>query len=217
MFVADEPPRPIPPAEAFALPSAGRCVARGTLTFRLRRGGWERVTVTVNGRRVKGVRRPGRRVRLTGLPQGRLVLTVRATARGRTAAVTRRYGTCNDTKPVVTVPPGAPPGRLVRRDIVVGGGREARRRSDVAVHYVLVTWSDGREADSSWSRDEVFEFPLGRGFVIPGFERGITGMKVGGRREIIVPPRLGYGSQGAPPAIDRNETLVFVVDLVSVR
>jgi peptidylprolyl isomerase len=105
---------------------------------------------------------------------------------------------------------------LVKRDIEKGGGREAGRGATVAVHYVLVRWSDGQEADSSWS-GEVFEFPLGRGFVIAGFEQGVDGMKVGGRREIIIPPRLGYGAQGSPPAVGRNETLIFVVDLVRVR
>ena len=84
------------------------------------------------------------------------------------------------------------------------------------MHYVLVSWSTGQEVDSSWDRDEPFEFEIGSGEVIPGFEQGITGMKVGGRREVIVPPRLGYGEQGSPPAVDPNETLVFVIDLVSV-
>jgi FKBP-type peptidyl-prolyl cis-trans isomerase len=217
MFVADEPPRPLPAAEAFALPSAGRCVADGTLTFKLRRGSWARVIVRVNGRRVDAVRK-SRRVTVSGLPDGRLALSVRATThKGRRAAIERRYGTCNETAPAVAVPPGPRPRRLVRRDIEKGGGREARSGQTVEVHYVLVTWSDGSEADSSWSRDEVFEFPLGEGVVIPGFEQGIIGMRVGGRREIIVPPRLGYGSAGSPPTIDPNETLIFVVDVVSVR
>jgi peptidylprolyl isomerase len=210
-------PAQIPPAEAFSLPSANRCVMRRRLTLRLRAGDWESATVRVDGRRVARVTRAGR-IRLTDLPRRRFVLTIRATASdGRTARAERTYQPCIDTKPAITVPAGDPPRDLELRDIARGSGREAKRPRDVTVHYVLVTWSDGQEADSSWSRREPFTFPLGKGAVIKGFERGILGMKVGGRREIVVPPRLGYGAAGAPPVVDPDETLVFVVDLISVR
>jgi peptidylprolyl isomerase len=85
------------------------------------------------------------------------------------------------------------------------------------VQYSLVTWSDGKEVDSSWDRGEPFAFPLGEGQVIPGWDQGIEGMKVGGRRELIIPPDLAYGAQGQPPAIGPNASLVFVVDLKDVK
>ena len=188
----------------------------GRLTFRLREGDWTRVTVRVDGKRVKQVTRPGL-VRVRGLPAERFDLSVTARRRdGRTAKAERRYQPCIDTKPKVEAPSSAPPTTLQTRDIARGSGRQARSGRRVAVHYVLVTWSDDEEKDSSWSRHEPFEFEIGSDVVIPGFEQGITGMKVGGRREIIVPPALGYGDEGAPPVIAPGETLLFVVDLVSV-
>jgi peptidylprolyl isomerase len=120
------------------------------------------------------------------------------------------------TKPKVTVPKGAPPKKLVVKEIEEGTGAEAKSGDEVTVQYVGVDYENGKEFDSSWSRNEPFSFQLGAGQVIPGWEEGVEGMKVGGRRELIVPPELAYGEAGAPPAIGPNETLVFVVDLLEV-
>ena len=120
------------------------------------------------------------------------------------------------TKPKVTVPKGAPPKKLVVKEIEEGTGVEARSGDEVTVQYVGVDYKNGTEFDSSWSRAEPFSFQLGAGQVIPGWEKGVEGMKVGGRRELIVPPELAYGEAGAPPKIGPNETLVFVVDLLAV-
>ena len=121
------------------------------------------------------------------------------------------------TKPKVTVPKGAPPKQLVVKELDEGTGPEAKAGDEVTVQYVGVDYKNGKEFDSSWSRHEPFVFQLGAGQVIPGWEQGIEGMKVGGRRELIIPPELAYGEAGSPPAIGPNETLVFVVDLLAVR
>ncbi|WP_420037227.1 FKBP-type peptidyl-prolyl cis-trans isomerase [Streptomyces sp. cg28] len=118
------------------------------------------------------------------------------------------------TKPVVDVPEGDPPGELTIRDLVVGDGAEVKSGMVVRVHYVGVTFASGKEFDASWDRGEPFKFALGGGRVIKGWDRGVKGMKVGGRREIIVPPRLGYGNQSPSPLIPAGSTLVFVVDLL---
>jgi peptidylprolyl isomerase len=122
----------------------------------------------------------------------------------------------SDEKPSVAVPDGSPPVDLAIEDIVVGSGTEAAAGSRVKVHYVGVSWSTGQEFDSSWTRREHFEFPLGEGHVIAGWDRGVAGMKTGGRRRLTIPPHLGYGERGAGDVIGPNETLVFVVDLVGV-
>ncbi|MFL5833724.1 MAG: FKBP-type peptidyl-prolyl cis-trans isomerase [Solirubrobacterales bacterium] len=114
-------------------------------------------------------------------------------------------------------PSGAPPKELVTNDLEEGSGPEAKSGDTVTVQYVGVNYKTGKEFDSSWSRSEPFSFTLGAGEVIPGWDQGIEGMKVGGRRELVIPPELGYGSAGAPPAIPPNETLVFVVDLEAVE
>ena len=119
-------------------------------------------------------------------------------------------------KPSVSIPDGPPPAELVIEDLEVGEGPEAVAGSPVAVHYVGVAWSDGNEFDSSWSRSDHFSFPLGAGHVIPGWDQGVAGMRVGGRRKLTIPPHLAYGERGAGGAIGPNETLVFVVDLVGV-
>lgn len=117
------------------------------------------------------------------------------------------------TKPNVTVPDGAPPKKLVVREIEKGSGPTAKAGDVVTVQYVGVGYESGSEFDSSWSRSEPFTFTLGVGEVIPGWDQGVVGMKVGGRRELIVPPQLAYGEAGSPPAIGPNETLIFVIDL----
>jgi peptidylprolyl isomerase len=121
-----------------------------------------------------------------------------------------------DTKPTITIPEGAPPADLLIEDLEVGGGTEAVAGANVTVHYVGVAWSDQQQFDASWDRDEFFEFPLGRGYVIAGWDQGVQGMKVGGRRRITIPPHLGYGAAGAGGVIKGGETLVFVVDLINV-
>jgi peptidylprolyl isomerase len=118
-----------------------------------------------------------------------------------------------DTKPLVTIPDGPPPDALVLEDIEIGDGAEAVAGQPVNVHYVGVSWSTGQEFDSSWSRNELFSFPLGAGHVIPGWDQGVAGMRVGGRRRLTIPPGLAYGSSGAGGVIGPDETLVFVVDL----
>jgi peptidylprolyl isomerase len=117
----------------------------------------------------------------------------------------------------VTVPKGAAPKKLVEKDLEAGTGATAKAGDEVTVQYVGVGYDSGSEFDSSWSRSEPFTFNLGAGEVIPGWDQGIQGMKVGGRRELIVPPELAYGPEGFPPAIGKNEALIFVVDLEAVK
>ena len=120
-------------------------------------------------------------------------------------------------KPIITIPEGAPPADLLIEDEIVGDGDEATIGKRVIVHYVGVAWSNGREFDASWNRGDTFDFRLGGGEVIAGWDQGVAGMKVGGRRRITIPAHLGYGSRGAGGVIKGGETLVFVVDLVAVR
>jgi peptidylprolyl isomerase len=120
-------------------------------------------------------------------------------------------------KPEVAIPNTPAPTELDIDDITVGDGDEAKPGDNVSVHYVGVSYSNGAQFDASWDRGETFEFKLGSGQVISGWDRGVAGMKVGGRRRLTIPPDLAYGSQGAGGVIAPNETLVFVVDLVSVR
>lgn len=112
---------------------------------------------------------------------------------------------------------GAPPAptKLEGRDLVVGTGTTAAATSTVKVQYVGAAYTDGKVFDASWTRGSPATFPLNG--VIPGFAQGIVGMKVGGRREVVIPPALGYGAQGQPPAVGPNETLVFVIDLLAVQ
>jgi len=120
------------------------------------------------------------------------------------------------SKPDVTIPDGAPPSSLVVEDLETGAGGEAVAGHSVEVHYVGVAWSTGREFDASWNRGKPFRFGLGAGQVISGWDQGVAGMRVGGRRRLTIPPELGYGARGAGGAIGPNETLVFVVDLLGV-
>ncbi|MFD1933507.1 MULTISPECIES: FKBP-type peptidyl-prolyl cis-trans isomerase [Nonomuraea] len=120
-------------------------------------------------------------------------------------------------KPEIDFPEGNPPADLEIVDIVEGDGPEAKAGHSVQVHYVGVSFSSGEEFDSSWNRGTPFEFPLGGGRVIAGWDQGVAGMKVGGRRKLVIPPHLGYGDRGAGRAIKPGETLIFVVDLLGVR
>ena len=120
-------------------------------------------------------------------------------------------------KPEVTIPDGAPSYQLELEDLEVGEGDEAVAGKVVEVHYVGVSWQTKRQFDASWDRGDTFKFKLGKGQVIPGWDQGVEGMKVGGRRRITIPPMLAYGKRGAGAAIGPDETLVFVVDLVGVR
>lgn len=119
-------------------------------------------------------------------------------------------------KPEISVPAGEPPVNIVIEDIVVGDGAEATTGATVNVDYAGVSWSTGAEFDASWNRGDVFSFGLGRGQVIPGWDQGVLGMKVGGRRQLTIPPGMAYGPQGAGGVIGPNETLIFVVDLRSI-
>jgi len=121
------------------------------------------------------------------------------------------------TKPSITVPAGDPPTTLEIDDEIIGDGDEAVVGKRVTVHYAGVAWSSGNEFDASWNRNDTFSFRLGAREVIEGWDRGVAGMKVGGRRRLTIPAELGYGSRGAGGAIKGGETLIFVVDLISVR
>ena len=103
------------------------------------------------------------------------------------------------------------------KDLEEGTGAEAKAGDEVTVQYVGVNYKNGKEFDASWDRGEPFAFQLGAGMVIPGWDQGVEGMKVGGRRELIIPPELAYGPEGSPPAIGPNETLIFVIDLLEVE
>jgi len=118
------------------------------------------------------------------------------------------------SKPTISAPVGSPPSTLQKSDIYVGDGKEANDSSILEVHYTLMAWSSGTLVESSWDSSQTATFPLSG--VIAGWQQGIPGMKEGGRRLLVIPPDLGYGSQGAGGAIGPNETLIFVVDLISV-
>jgi peptidylprolyl isomerase len=122
------------------------------------------------------------------------------------------------SKPKVTITPfnATPPAVLKVKDIAKGHGRKAKPGDTVTVHYDGVLYANGTEFDASWDRGKPFSFPLGAGQVIPGWDKGVVGMKVGGRRVLTIPPNLGYGPQGAGP-IPPNSTLVFVVDMLKIR
>lgn len=121
------------------------------------------------------------------------------------------------TKPVIPKPSGTPPRRLVKQDIVKGKGRPAQTGDTLTVHYVGVSFSTGNEFDASWDTGQAIPVRLGAGDVIPGWDKGLVGMRKGGRRMLTIPPELAYGSEGYPPAIAPNETLVFAVDAVALK
>lgn len=120
-------------------------------------------------------------------------------------------------RPLIDPPEGTPPAELEITEITLGEGDEAIAGTQVTVHYVGVSWSTGEEFDASWNRGDTFSFGLGAGQVISGWDQGVQGMKVGGRRQLTIPPHLGYGAQGAGGVIKANETLIFVVDLLAVN
>jgi peptidylprolyl isomerase len=121
------------------------------------------------------------------------------------------------TKPVVVVPKGLSPDKFAYKDLVEGTGAAAKPGDKVTVQYVGVGFDTEKEFDSSWSRNEPFSFNLGAGEVIKGWDQGVEGMKVGGRRELVIPGSLAYGAAGSPPKIGPNETLIFVIDLLKVE
>jgi peptidylprolyl isomerase len=125
--------------------------------------------------------------------------------------------TDTSTKPAVEVPDDPAPQALETEDIVEGDGPEAKAGDQVSVQYVGVLYDSGEQFDASWDTGQPFDFQLGSGSVIPGWDQGVEGMKVGGRRQLVIPPDLGYGPQGSPPDIPPNATLVFVVDLLSIQ
>ena len=118
------------------------------------------------------------------------------------------------TEPTVTPPTGAAPTKLERKDLIVGTGPEAKAGQTVTVNYVGVLFKGGKEFDASWKRKEPFTFKLGVGSVIKGWDEGVVGMKVGGRRELVIPSNLAYGPKGSGAAIPPNAPLVFVIDLL---
>ena len=120
-------------------------------------------------------------------------------------------------KPVIDKPTGVPPRKLVKEDIVKGKGPGAKPGDTVIVNYVGVSFSTGDEFDSSWDTGQAFPVQLGAGNVIDGWEKGLVGIKEGGRRQLTIPPEQAYGAQGAPPAIGPNETLVFVIDALAIQ
>jgi peptidylprolyl isomerase len=120
-------------------------------------------------------------------------------------------------KPEIPKPTGSPPRRLVKEDIVKGKGPPAQKGDTITVNYVGVTFSTGQEFDASWDRGQPFSVPLGAGQVIKGWDRGLIGMRKGGRRMLTIPPELAYGTEGYPPTIAPNETLVFVIDALAIK
>ncbi|MEO7448032.1 MAG: FKBP-type peptidyl-prolyl cis-trans isomerase [Humibacillus sp.] len=121
------------------------------------------------------------------------------------------------TKPEIDFPEGAAPADLVIEELIEGEGEPAKAGDTVSAHYVGVAHSTGEEFDSSWNRGSPLDFRLGVGMVIQGWDQGIEGMKVGGRRRLTIPAHLAYGDRGAGAAIAPGETLIFVVDLANVR
>jgi peptidylprolyl isomerase len=119
-------------------------------------------------------------------------------------------------KPEIDFPGDEPPTDLVITDVTEGDGAEATSGSNVSVHYVGVAHSTGEEFDASYNRGNPLQFRLGIGQVIEGWDRGVEGMRVGGRRQLVIPPHLGYGDRGAGGVIKPGETLIFVVDLLDV-
>lgn len=119
-------------------------------------------------------------------------------------------------EPTIAVPKGAAPKALVSKDLIKGTGAVAGKSSNVVVNYVGALYTNGMVFDASWKTNMTFPVPLGQGQVIPGWDQGIPGMRVGGRRELIIPANLAYGPAGHPPTIPPNATLIFDIDLLKV-
>jgi peptidylprolyl isomerase len=128
-------------------------------------------------------------------------------------ATTPTYGPLAK-EPKVTPPKGPAPSTLQTKELVTGTGAEAKSGETVTVNYVGVLYKGGKEFDASWKRKEPFQFKLGQGAVIKGWDQGVAGMKVGSRRELFIPAELAYGKTGSPPAIPPNSPLIFIVDLL---
>ncbi|MHB8593558.1 MAG: FKBP-type peptidyl-prolyl cis-trans isomerase [Acidimicrobiales bacterium] len=120
------------------------------------------------------------------------------------------------TKPTVVVPSGPPPTQLETHDLIVGSGPAAKAGDNVTVQYVGVSYTTKKQFDASWDRNQAFKFQLGVHQVIAGWDEGVVGMQVGGRRELIIPPNLAYGAQSPGAGIAANDTLIFIVDLVKI-
>ena len=140
-----------------------------------------------------------------------------AAAIGPDCSTETDISTDTSTKPEFDVPTGAAPKDLECVDVVEGDGETAEAGDQLTVQYVGVDYDDGKQFDASWDNGQPFPFQLGAGMVIPGWDEGIEGMKVGGRRELIIPADSAYGAQGQPPSIKPNATLVFVVDLLDAQ
>jgi peptidylprolyl isomerase len=140
-----------------------------------------------------------------------------ATTAAPTAGTIQKLEISTDLKkkPEIGKPSGDPPTKLYRRDVVQGKGKAAKTGDSVSVQYVGVSYSTGEQFDASWDRNEPFQFQLGKKMVIAGWDKGVVGMKVGGRRLLVIPPEQGYGAQGQG-SIAPNETLVFVIDLEKI-
>src|SRR4051812_35720870 len=165
-----------------------------------------------------------RRLILTLLLAAPLVAACGGSNSNETAAPATATATVTETptpapaatgKPTVKAPTGKAPTKLVIKDLKRGTGATAKEGRVVTVQYVGVLYKDGKQFDASWDRGQPFQFQLGAGMVIPGWDQGVKGMKVGGRRELIIPPDLAYGPSGNGP-IGPNETLIFVIDLEDV-
>jgi peptidylprolyl isomerase len=134
---------------------------------------------------------------------------------GETKAVATPTSGPLSTEPKVTPPSGAAPSKLESKDLIAGTGPAAKSGDKLTVNYVGILFKGGKEFDASWKRKEPFSFTLGQGQVIKGWDQGLVGMKVGGRRELVIPSELAYGKTGSPPTIPANAPLVFVIDLLS--
>lgn len=140
-----------------------------------------------------------------------------STGSTESSAAPKSSPTAKKTKPKVTVPKNISPKKFAYQELEEGTGATAKAGDEVTVQYVGVGYDSEEEFDSSWSRSEPFSFNLGSGEVIKGWDKGVEGMKVGGRRELLIPGNLAYGPAGSPPSIGPNETLIFVIDLLSVN
>lgn len=159
---------------------------------------------------------PGNESDVSSVPHVKGETTPAAAATPTTSTVKTPTSGPLSTKPAVTPPSGPAPTKLETKELIKGTGPEAKAGDSVTVNYVGVLYHGGKEFDSSWKRSEPFTFTLGQGQVIKGWDQGVAGMKVGGRRELIIPAELAYGKNGSPPTIPPNAPLVFVVDLLGV-